>query len=82
VVLEKIEMTPRHFLEIMGLAQLATFGAGKLRSAAGLDGKAQLMRAFARVQHLFDNLPGMLKAQSQCDDIVSVHALFSCSVWI
>lgn len=75
VVLEKVEMPPSVFFEIMSLAKCTALRTRVKRSSFSLDIKTQLTRRLLKVQRLTNDFPGGGQSKAQCQQIICVHKL-------
>jgi len=57
MVLEKIEMSPSEFLEIVGLAHFPAFGTRVLSPSVSLDTKMEFMRILFDIKALINKFP-------------------------
>ncbi len=73
MVLEKIQVTPSEFGEVMGFTGLAADRAGKQAAAFGGNLQVQFMWLFAGLQTLIDQSPRRRHAKSQSQYRIRVH---------
>jgi hypothetical protein len=65
MVLEKIQMPPGEFFEIMRLARLTTMGAGEPGAPVGADPDMEFMWRFVGIEPLINDLPGLLQTKAK-----------------
>jgi len=73
VILKEVEMAPGQLLEIVCLAQPSANRTGVQGTPVRPDRKPKLMGNLRGVEDLPRYLPGLLKSQTQTDDIPAVH---------
>jgi hypothetical protein len=59
MMLEKVQMPPGEFLEVMGLAQLPAPGTGEPGSSISADANMQFIRRLISIKPLINNFPGL-----------------------
>ena len=74
MMLEKVEMPPGEFPEIMGLAQFAAVWAWITAASLSADANMQFMGRFLCVQPLVDDFPGLFQAKAKHQDIFCKHS--------
>ena len=75
VMLEEVEVAPREFQEVMGLAVSATARTGMTGAPVRAERQMEFVRNLLGVQSLAHNLPGRCQSQAKGEDVLCAHAV-------